>query len=88
MSYLAVSTNTGDPRPFVEAESARMAELVSSGVVEHAWLKTDWSGVVLVLSSADEATARAAVDSLPIAQAGLTHFALTAVVEPPTGPAH
>ena len=77
MIYLAVSTNTGDPSSLFEAEGVRMAELVSSGVVEHVWLKADWSGAVLVLTSADEEAARAAVDSLPIAQAGLTRFALT-----------
>ena len=83
MTYLAVSTNTGDPSSLVQAESARMAELVSSGVVEHMWLKADWSGAVLVLTSPDEDAARAVVDSLPIAQAGLTRFALTPVLAAP-----
>lgn len=83
MTYLAVSTNTGDPTSLFDAEGRRMAELVGSGVVEHVWLKADWSGAVLVLSSADEPTAWAVVDSLPIAQAGLTRFALTPVLAPP-----
>jgi hypothetical protein len=88
MPYLAVSTNTGDPSSLFDAEGARMAELVSSGIVEHVWLKADWSGAVLVLTSTDEEAARTAVDSLPIARAGLTRFALTAVLDPPSGPAH
>jgi hypothetical protein len=83
MTYLAVSTNTGDPSPLFEAEGKRMAELIGSGVVEHVWLKADWSGAVLVLSSTDGASAQAVVDSLPIAQAGLTRFALTPVLVPP-----
>jgi hypothetical protein len=83
MTYLAVSTNTGDPSSLFAAEGERMAELVSSGVVEHVWLKADWSGAVLVLSSADEGAAQAVVDSLPIARAGLTTFALTPVLVPP-----
>ena len=83
MTYLAVSTNTGDPSSLVGAEGARMAELVSSGVVEHVWLKADWSGAVLVLATDDEREARSAVDSLPIASAGLTTFALTPVLAPP-----
>ena len=83
MTYLAVSTNTGDPSSLFEAEGVRMAELVSSGVVEHVWLKADWSGAVLVLSSPDEASAQAVVDTLPIARAGLTRFALTPVLVAP-----
>ena len=83
MTYLAVSTNTGDPSPLVPAESARLAELVRTGVVEHVWLKADWSGAVLVLAGEDESAARAVVDSLPIARAGLTRFALTPVLAPP-----
>ena len=85
MTYLAVSTNTGDPSSLVEAEGRRTAELVGSGVVQHVWLKADWSGAVLVLSGEDEAEARAAVDSLPIAQAGLTTFVLTPLLVPPPG---
>ena len=83
MSYLAVSTNTGDPSSLYKAEGRRTAELVSSGVIEHVWLKADWSGAVLVLSSEDEESARAAVDSLPIAAAGLTTFALTPLLAAP-----
>lgn len=84
MTYLAVSTNTGDPSALVAEEGARTAELLRDGVVRHLWLKQDWSGAVMVLSSADEGAARAAVESLPIARAGLARWALTAVVEPPT----
>jgi muconolactone delta-isomerase len=86
VTYLAISTNTGDPSSLFEAEGARMAELVSSGAVEHVWLKADWSGAVLVLASDDEEEARALVDSLPIARAGLTRFDLTPVLGPPPAP--
>ena len=86
MTYLAISTNSGDPSDLVAAEGARTAELVSSGVIERLWLKSDWSGAVMVLTSADEDAARAAVGSLPITQAGLTSWAFTPVVAPPVGP--
>lgn len=85
MTYLAVSTNTGDASSLYPEEGARMAELVSSGTVAHVWLKADWSGAVLVLSSDDEEDARSVVDSLPIARAGLTRFALTPMLEPSPG---
>ena len=83
MTYLAVSTNTGDPSSLFAAEGEAMAELVRSGVVERLWLKADWSGAVLVLNGDDQDAAQAAVDGLPVARAGLTHFDLTAVVDPP-----
>jgi hypothetical protein len=44
MKFLAVSENRGDPTPWIDAESRRLSELSSSGVVEHVYLKTDWSG--------------------------------------------
>lgn len=83
MTYLAVSTNTGDPSRLFEAEGRRTAELMGSGAVQHVWLKADWSGAVFVLSSDDEIEARAVVESLPIAQAGLTTFVLTPLLVPP-----
>jgi hypothetical protein len=83
MTYLAVSTNTGDPSSLFPAEGARMAELVSSGLVESVWLKADWSGAELVVTSDDEDAARAVVDRLPIARAGLTSFALTPLLDAP-----
>lgn len=86
MTYLAVSTNSGDPSALIGAEAARMDELVQSGVVTRFWLKEDWSGAVLVLSSEREEDARQAVGSLPITRAGLNAYALTALVEPPTAP--
>jgi hypothetical protein len=86
MTYLAISTNSGDPSALVAAEGARTAELVRSGVVEKVWLKSDWSGAVFVLTSADEEAARDAVGSLPITRAGLTRWAFTPVVDPPVGP--
>ena len=39
------------PRLAFGAEGARMAELQAEGVVEHLWLKADWSGAALVLSA-------------------------------------
>lgn len=83
MKFLAVSHNTGDPSAHLDAETARIAELVAAGTVERVLLKADWSGAVLILETPDEEQARAAVDSLPIATHGLTTFTLTAVVDPP-----
>ena len=82
MLVLAVSHNTGDPAPHLQAEAARMAELQQAGQVELMLLKADWSGAVLVLRTADLAAARAAVGSLPLVTNGITSFELTEVVTP------
>jgi hypothetical protein len=47
-------------------------------------LKADRSGAVLVLEVSDAAAARAAVDSLPLVQHGVTRFDLTELMEVPT----
>ncbi len=82
MMVLAVSHNTGDPTPHLQAEAARMAELQQAGQVELMLLKADWSGVVLLLRAADLAAAREAVGSLPLVTSGITSFELTGVITP------
>jgi hypothetical protein len=82
MMVLAVSSNTGDPSPHLQAEAERMAELQQAGLVELMLVKADWSGVVLLLQEADLAAARAAVDSLPLVTYGITSFELTEVITP------
>jgi hypothetical protein len=57
---------------------------VEAGVLERVLLKVDRSGAVLVLDVPDAAAARAAVDSLPLVEHGVTRFDLTELVEPPT----
>lgn len=86
MKFLAESNNTGDPRPHLAQESARIQELVRAGTLEQVWLKADWSGAVLIVSADDAASARAAVDSLPMVTNGVTKFTLTEVVDPPPQP--
>ena len=79
---LAVSTNRGDPTPHLQAEGARMAELVGSGLVQQVFLKADWSGSVL-LADGDLDAVREAVDSLPLVREGITSFELTELDRPP-----
>ena len=82
MMVLAVSHNTGDPTPHLQAEAARMAELQQAGLVELMLLKADRSGAVLLLRAADLAAARKAVDSLPLVTNEVTRFELTEVITP------
>jgi hypothetical protein len=85
MKVLAVSHNTGDPTPHLQAEAARMAELQKVGLVELTLLKADWSGAVLLLNATNLAAARQAVDSLPLVINGVTNFELTEVIAPAAG---
>lgn len=87
MLFLAVSHNVADPRPYLEAEGARSAELQKSGVFERVLVKADWSGAVILLNAKDAGEARAAVESLPLVVNGVTTFELTSVIEPPGAPA-
>jgi hypothetical protein len=82
MMFLAVSHNTGDPAPYLQAEAARVAELQREGLVEWMLVKADWSGAVLLLRAADLAAAREAVGSLPLVAHGITSFELTEVISP------
>ena len=82
MKFLAVSSNTGDPTPLLDAEGARTVELQQDGTFELVLLKADWSGAVILLNAANADAARAAVDSLPLVRHGVTRFELTAVIDP------
>jgi len=83
MKYLAVSTNTKDVSPFIEAEGQRVAELRAAGTVTDIWLKSDFSGAVLLLECADQAEATAALNTMPIVMNDATTFVLTEVIDPP-----
>ena len=54
MKYLAVSTNTTDVSAFAVEEYQRAMELRADGILTDAWLKSDFSGAVLVLECADK----------------------------------
>ena len=87
MMFLAVSHNTGDPTPYLQAEGARVVELLQAGIVETVFLKADRSGVIILLRAADVAAARDALGSLPLVANGITSFgAFTEVI--PSGEVH
>jgi hypothetical protein len=81
MKFLVISTNTTDVSPFVAAEVQRITELQSAGTITGVWLKADFSGAVLMLETAAEAEATAAVRSLPTVMNDATTFVLTEIVD-------
>jgi hypothetical protein len=80
MLFLAESHNTGDITQYLEAETARIGELMRDGIVETVLVKADQSGAFLLVRSADLASARDAVESLPLAAHGLTSAEFTEVI--------
>jgi hypothetical protein len=84
--FLAVSHNTGDVTPYLEAEVARVAELRKEGLIELVLLKADWSGAVLLLRVADRASAQKVLDTMPLVAHGLTSVELTEVISDGTLP--
>lgn len=80
MMFLVTSTNIKDVSSLVAAETERVNELRGAGIIRNGWLKSDFSGAILVLECADEAEASAALNTLPTVINGATTFALTEVV--------
>jgi hypothetical protein len=80
MLFLAESHNTGDITPYLEAEGARVGELQQAGILEMVLLKADQSGAFLLARADDLASARDAIESLPLAAHGLTSVEFTEVI--------
>lgn len=55
----------------IDAERERVRELYRDGVVRSIWSRKDAAGAVMLIESDDEPSARAAVNSLPLAQRGM-----------------
>ena len=79
MLFLAESHNIGDISPYLGAEGARVAELQRAGILETVLVKADQSGAFLLVRAADLASARQAVESMPLAAHGLTTVEFTEV---------
>ena len=52
-------------------ESNRVRELYATGILRQIWRRGDIPGAAILWEAASEAEVRAALDSLPIAQAGM-----------------
>lgn len=62
-----------------------MKELYATGILRQVWRRGDAPGAAIVWEAANEAEVRAALDSLPIAQAGMLELTLLAPLEPYPG---
>jgi uncharacterized protein YciI len=68
-----------DFAPLIPGETARIKQLYADGVIRAIWHRGDGLGACFVLEAADLAAARAVVDDLPIARAGLAEFTVLAL---------
>lgn len=92
MQFLSVSRRKTDLFPseaftpeLLAAETARVRELYSAGLLRQIWKRGDAPGAAIVWEAANEAEVRAAVASLPIAQAGMLELVVLTPLEPYPG---
>lgn len=80
MQFLVLSRRHSDrysPEEFAEqlpAEAARIREFYSRGIVRQIWLRDDLPGAAFLVEARSLPAARATVDSLPLARAGMSEF--------------
>lgn len=95
MQFLSLSrrrTETFPPEAFAELaprETQRVKELYAAGTLRQIWKRGDVPGAAILWEAASEAEVRAALDSLPIVQAGMLEIVALVPLEayPGFGPA-
>ncbi len=92
MQFLSVSRRRLDAFPaekwtpeLMESESQRVREMYAAGDLRSIWRRKDVPGAVMLLEAADEAGARALVESLPLAKLGMLEFVVVTQLEPYPG---
>ena len=92
MQFLSLSRRRTDAFPpeaftaeLVAREGLRVKELYASGSLRQVWRRGDMPGAAIVWEAADEAEVRAALDSLPINQAGMLEIVALVPLEPYPG---
>jgi muconolactone delta-isomerase len=77
MQYFSLSRRCIDAFPpeaftaLTARETQRIKELYTEGILRQIWRRADIPGAAILWEAASEAEVRAALDSLPIAQAGM-----------------
>jgi muconolactone delta-isomerase len=92
MQFLSLSRRRTDAFPpeaftpeLMARESQRVRELYASGLLRQIWRRGDIPGAAILWEAASEAEARAALDSLPIFQAGLLEIVALVPLQPYPG---
>jgi len=92
MQFLSLSRRRTDafpPEAFTPElgarETARVKDLYATGLLRQIWKRGDMGGAAILWEAASEAEARAALASLPIAQAGMLEIVAFVPLEPYPG---
>jgi muconolactone delta-isomerase len=67
------------------AEAQRVREMYVEGTLRQVWRRGDTAGAAIVWEAADEATVRAALESLPLNRAGLLEITALVPLAPYSG---
>jgi len=92
MQFLTISRRRTDAFPpeaftseLIARESRRVQELYSAGILRQIWRRGDMGGAAIVWEAATEAEVQAALDSLPVKQAGMMEIVAFVPLHPYTG---
>ncbi|MGB9408565.1 MAG: muconolactone Delta-isomerase family protein [Terracidiphilus sp.] len=92
MQFLSLSRRRVDAFPpeaftaeMAARESNRVKELYAAGLLRQVWKRGDIPGAAILCEAASEAKVRAALDSLPINQAGMLEILVVAPLAPYPG---
>jgi hypothetical protein len=92
MQFLSISRRRTDEFPpeaftaeLVSGEAKRVKALYAAGIARQVWKRGDAGGAAIVWEAASLADARAAIESLPLFQAGLLEIQTVIPLEPYPG---
>ncbi|UWZ84701.1 muconolactone Delta-isomerase family protein [Occallatibacter riparius] len=92
MQFLSVSRRRTDAFPpeaftpeLVGREGRRVKELYASGILRQIWRRGDMPGAAILWEAGSEAEVREAINSLPLAQAGMLELVSLLPLEPYPG---
>lgn len=92
MQFLTLSRRRTDAFPpeaftaeLVAREGRRVKELYAAGILRQVWRRGDAPGAAILWEASSEAQVREAIDSLPIAQAGMLELVALVPLEPYPG---
>ncbi|HXM07433.1 MAG TPA: muconolactone Delta-isomerase family protein [Candidatus Acidoferrum sp.] len=77
MQFISISRrltekfSDADFTKYIDAEREQVRVLYRDGIVRAIWTRKDVAGALMLLEAADEAAAREAVGTLPLAQRGM-----------------
>ena len=92
MQFLSISRRRTDQFPpeaftpeLVANEGKRVKALYASGILRQIWKRGDMPGAAIIWEAGSEAEVRAAIESLPIFQAGMLEVVALVPLEPYVG---